>query len=104
MILFYSYVIKYCLLQMLNNAQGPQNYMINQGQNSAGIYFCFNIYLKQFLEILKVINTIFVGPYGSSNNYRSQQTNMQVPNDLVMKLMEAQQVNSYTSIFLFEVI
>lgn len=24
---------------MLNNAQGPQNYMVNQGQNPAGMYF-----------------------------------------------------------------
>ncbi|XP_015363733.1 PREDICTED: eukaryotic translation initiation factor 4E transporter-like [Diuraphis noxia] len=56
----------YSILQMLNNAQGPHNYMVNQGQNPAG-------------------------QYGSSNNYRSQQPNMQVPNDLVMKLMEAQQ-------------
>jgi len=38
---------------------------------------------------------IFIGQYGSSNNYRSQQPNMQVPNDLVMKLMEAQQVNNH---------
>ncbi|XP_016659667.1 eukaryotic translation initiation factor 4E transporter isoform X2 [Acyrthosiphon pisum] len=57
----------YSILQMLNNAQGPQNYMVNQGQNPAG-------------------------QYGSSNNYRSQQPSMQVPNDLVMKLMEAQQI------------
>lgn len=34
----------------------------------------------------------FLGPYGPTNNYRNQQPNMQVPNDLVMKLMEAQQV------------
>lgn len=24
---------------MLNNAQGSQNYMVNQGQNPAGMYF-----------------------------------------------------------------
>lgn len=35
----YCYVIKYYSLQMLNNAQGPQNYMINQGQNPVGLYF-----------------------------------------------------------------
>jgi len=29
------------ILQMLNNAQGPQNYMVNQGQNPAGMYFYF---------------------------------------------------------------
>lgn len=38
---------------------------------------------------------VFEGSYGPSNNYRSQPPNMQVPNDLVMKLMEAQQVNIY---------
>jgi len=46
-----------------------------------------------------------LGPYGHSNNYRGQQPNMQVPNDLVMKLMEAQQVNKLNEIFyLFEII
>lgn len=49
-----------------------------------------------------LLDIIFVGPYGPSNNYRNQQpNNMQVPNDLVMKLMEAQQVNSNTSIYIF---
>lgn len=38
-----------------------------------------------------MFDNFFVGPYGPSNNYRTQ-PNMQVPNDLVMKLMEAQQV------------
>ncbi|XP_050442719.1 eukaryotic translation initiation factor 4E transporter-like isoform X2 [Adelges cooleyi] len=57
----------YSIMQMLNNAQGPPNYVPNQGQNPAGP--C----------------------YGPSNNYRPQQPNMQVPNELVMKLMEAQQ-------------
>lgn len=37
-------------------------------------------------------NIFFLGSYGPSSNYRSQQPNMQVPNDLVLKLMEAQQV------------
>lgn len=33
-----------------------------------------------------------LGSYGSSNNFRSQQSNLQVTTDLVMKLIEAQQV------------
>ncbi|XP_050521853.1 eukaryotic translation initiation factor 4E transporter-like isoform X2 [Daktulosphaira vitifoliae] len=57
----------YSIMQMLNNAQTPQNYIINQGQTSSG-------------------------QFSSSNSYRSQQSNMQVPNELVMKLMEAQQI------------
>lgn len=36
-----------------------------------------------------------IGPYGPPNNYRNQPPNMQVPNDIVMKLMEAQQVNYF---------
>lgn len=39
----------------------------------------------------------FIGQYGPPNNYRNQQPNMQVPNDFVMKLMEAQQVKNYTN-------
>lgn len=31
--------MKLNLLQMLSNAQGPQNYMVNQGQNPVGKYF-----------------------------------------------------------------
>lgn len=49
-----------------------------------------------------LLDIIFVGPYGPSNNFRSQPpNNMQVPNDLVMKLMEAQQVNSNASTFIY---
>lgn len=40
-----------------------------------------------------------VGPY-VPNNYRNQQPNMQVPNDFVMKLMEAQQVKNYINLIL----
>lgn len=34
---------------MLNNAQGPQNYMVNQSQNPAGMYF----YCKKYLLTLQ---------------------------------------------------
>lgn len=43
--------------------------------------------------LYNIFDNNFIGPYGSSNNYHNQQPNMQVPNDLIMKLMEAQQVN-----------
>jgi len=39
---------------MLNNAQGPQNYMVNQGQNPAGMYFSLvRYYLVNDLVRLK---------------------------------------------------
>lgn len=55
------------------------------------ILSCTCMYLFQLYDMIIFI----LGPYGPSNNYRSQQPNMQVPNDLVLKLMEAQQVINF---------